>query len=165
MIVVSEQPTVATFEAFYVREYRAMVALAAAASGSGLLAEDLVQEALLRAHRNWPKISGYDKPGAWLRRVTINLASTSRARRRTEEQAKVRLAPGRVSTEIELRDDTVWAAVAELAPKQRAAIAVFYLEDRSVAEISDVLRCSVNTAKAHLHQGRAALAARLEDAS
>ena len=155
-----------SFDSFYQREYRSMVALAAAVCGTGLIAEDLAQEALLRAHRNWQKVSGYDKPGAWLRRVTINLASTARRRGRTEEQAKVRLVPTYAvptyaAVEIELRDEGVWAAVADLSPKRRAAIALFYLEDCSVAEISEVLRCSVSTARAHLHQGRNRLAERL----
>ncbi len=37
-------------------------------------------------------------------------------------------------------------------------MALFYLEDRPVAEIADILGCAVNTAKAHLYQGRATLA-------
>lgn len=155
----------AAFDAFYRREYGAMVALAAAVSGSGSIAEDLAQEALVRAHRSWPKISTYDKPGAWLRRVTINLATNAKRRRVTEERSRVRLVPTSSTAEIELRDDGVWAAVAALPDKQRAAIALYYLEDRPVAEIADILGCSVNTAKAHLHQGRNALERRLEDAS
>ena len=45
-------------------------------------AEEIAQEALLRAHREWDRIARYDKPGAWVRRVTINLATSSRRRRR-----------------------------------------------------------------------------------
>ena len=161
MIDMTARPTTSSFDTFYAREYQPMVALAAAVSGNGLIAEDLAQEALIRAHRNWSKISGFDKPGAWLRRVTINLASTARRRRRAEEDARVRLVPTHATTELKFHDETIWSAVAGLSPKRRAAIALFYLEDCSVVEISRVLRCSVNTAKAHLHQGRASLAAHL----
>ena len=56
--------------------------------------------------------------------------------------------PTYAAVEIELRDEGVWAAVADLSPKRRAAIALFYLEDCSVAEISEILRCSVSTARA-----------------
>lgn len=150
------------FESFYRREYAAMVALAAAVSGTPALAEDLAQEALFRAHRAWPKISTYDRPGAWLRRVTINLATNLRRRTSVER----RLGPlanerPRVA-EIVLRDEQVWRAVAELPAQQRAAIALFYLEDRSIAEIAEVLGCAPNTAKSHLHQGRQALYSRLD---
>lgn len=164
MIAVETTP-VRSYDAFYRREYGAMVALAAAVSGSGAIAEDLAQEALVRAHRSWLKVSGYDKPGAWLRRVTINLASNARRRRVTEERSRIRLVPSSTTEEIELRDDGVWVAVAALPTKQRAAIALYYLEDRPVAEIAEILECSVNTAKAHLHQGRKALESQLEEAS
>lgn len=150
------------FEDFYRREYQGMVALAAAVSGSGTFAEDIAQEALLRAHAQWRKVSTYDKPGAWLRRVTINLAANRRRRARTELDSRIRLAEARATVDIVLDDEEVWAAVAELPPKQRAAVALFYLEDRSVQDIAEILDCAVNTAKAHLHQGRQALAERLD---
>jgi RNA polymerase sigma-70 factor (ECF subfamily) len=149
-----------TFEVFYRSEYARMVALAAAVSGAPASAEDVAQEALIRAHREWAKVSRYEKPGAWLRRITINLASNKRRRANTER----RLAPGpqRQTVELQLRDHSVWAAVAELPPRQRAAIALYYLEDRAVEEIAEILNCAPGTAKAHLHQGRKALHDRLE---
>src|SRR3546814_3216126 len=55
------------FTVFYRRELPQMVALAAAVAGHER-AEDLAQEALLRAHREWDRIGRYDKPGAWTRR-------------------------------------------------------------------------------------------------
>jgi RNA polymerase sigma-70 factor (ECF subfamily) len=151
------------FEDFYRREYPGMVALAAAVSGSGAFAEDIAQEALVRAHRSWKKISGYDKPGAWLRRVTINLATNRRRRDHTERDNRIRLVDPASTVELDLRDDEVWGAVADLPPKQRAAVALYYLEDRSVEDIAEILGVAVNTAKSHLHLGRQALAARLEE--
>ena len=40
-------------------------------------------------------------------------------------------------------------------------MALYYLEDASVAEIAAVMDCAENTVKVHLHRGRQALAARL----
>ena len=48
------------------KDYQAVVGLAYALSGSRWLAEDLAQEAFLAAHRNWPRVSAYDQPGAWV---------------------------------------------------------------------------------------------------
>ena len=62
------------FEAFYQQEYRSVLGLAYALSGSSSGAEDLTQEAFLAAHRNWDKISMYEKPEAWVRRVLANLS-------------------------------------------------------------------------------------------
>ncbi len=70
------------FDDFYRREFPLMVALAASVGAVPAAAEDLAQDAMAKAHRHWNKISQYDNPGAWVRRVTIN-AATSRGRRVT----------------------------------------------------------------------------------
>lgn len=160
-MVTASTPKVISFEAFYRSEYRAMVALAAAVSGNGSVAEDIAQEGLARAHREWQKICDYDKPGAWLRRVVIRLASNVRRSGRRQATALKLIRPNQ-TVELELPDPDVWKAVRSLPAQQRAAIALFYLEDRSLAEIAEILGCAENTAKAHLHHGRRALAARLE---
>jgi RNA polymerase sigma-70 factor, ECF subfamily len=72
------------FEHFYLREYRGVVELAYALSGNRAGAEDIAQEAFLRAHRDWPRVGHYQHPGAWVRRVAANLA-TSTVRRRLIE--------------------------------------------------------------------------------
>ena len=74
------------YTTFFRGELRSLVALAAAIAGADR-AEEIAQEALLRAHREWDRIARYDKPGAWVRRVTINLATSSRRRRLSERRA------------------------------------------------------------------------------
>ncbi len=152
-----------SFEAFYRREFSPMVKLAAAVTGSHLQAEDIAQEALSRAHRKWEQISEYDKPGAWLRRVTINLALSTRSRLALDVKARLKLGPPAVVPAPAEPHDEVWAAVRRLPGNQRAAIALHYLEDRSVTEIAEALGCSEATAKVHLHRGRKALMEMLED--
>jgi RNA polymerase sigma-70 factor (ECF subfamily) len=83
-----------TFEEFYAREFRAVVGLAYALSGSRAGAEDLAQEAFLVAHRDWDKISGYDSPGYWIRRVVANLSVSMFRRRLVEAKALARMAVG-----------------------------------------------------------------------
>src|SRR4051812_12592232 len=73
-----------SFEEFYEREYRAVVGLAYALSGSGSGAEDLAQEAFLVAHRDWDRVGTYGRPDVWVRRVVANL-SVSVFRRRVVE--------------------------------------------------------------------------------
>lgn len=158
----SSPGTLPDYGDFYRRELPAMVALAAAVTGSNLGAEDIAQDALIRALKRWDHLSGYDKPGAWLRRVTINLALSNRKRATTELKAKLRLASEpRLSPAPEFHQD-IWGAVRRLPGKQRAAIALYYLEDRSVVEIADILDCAENTAKVHLHRGRKTLTDLLE---
>lgn len=151
-----------SFDVFFRREYKPMVALATAVSGSAEAAEDIAQEAMLRARRHWDRVGGYDKPRIWLRRVTINLAISNR--RRIASEAQVRLAwwDRRVpAVQTEPLDPDLLRALRSLPARQRAAVSLHYLEDRSTAEIADLLGCSESTARVHLHRGRLALARHL----
>ena len=56
----------------------------------------------------------------------------------------------------------VWNAVAQLPKNQRAAIALHFLEDRSITEIADILDISPSTARVHLHRARQTLSDCLE---
>lgn len=152
-----------SFESFYRREFREVVGLAYALSGSRLGAEDLAQEAFIAAHRKWDRIGGYDKPGAWVRRVVANKAVSGFRRKAAEAKALARLAGQRHQPmpELEPQDEEFWRTVRRLPDRQAQAISLFYIEDRPVAEIGEILGCSPATAKVHLFRGRQALAAKL----
>ena len=142
-----------------------MVGLAYALSGSRSSSEDLAQEAFIAAHRNWDRIGAYDKPEAWVRRIVSNL-SVSRFRRRVSEtKALTRLAGFGTATsvlpELPSEADSFWSAVRKLPKRQAQTIALYYLEDRSVADIAEILECSPSTVKVQLHKGRRQLARRL----
>lgn len=152
------------FDTFYRREYVSMVGIARGICGDHQQAEDLAQEALARAHQRWDHLSTYDRPGAWLRRVTINLA-LSRRRRISRELSFLRRSAGEAAPPAAGGgdpgagpDEEVWAAVAKLAPRQRAAITLFYQEDLSTSDIADAMGCAVSTATSHLNQARTRLA-------
>lgn len=150
------------FDRFYEREFRSVVGLAYALSGSRAASEDLAQEAFIAAHRNWEKVGSYDNPGAWVRRVVSNL-SVSRFRKLSSElKALTRLTGlGRSSADIgELPSEAedFWAKVRTLPKRQAQTLALHYLEDRPVIEIAEILECSPSTVKVHLHKGRKKLA-------
>jgi RNA polymerase sigma-70 factor (sigma-E family) len=151
------------FDEFYREEFRTVVGLAYALSGSRTGAEDMAQDAFLAAHRNWDRIGHYEQPGAWVRRVVANLAVSSFRRRITEARALVRLA-GRQRpqvTELPGQDDEFWAAVRSLPRRQAQSLALHYLEDLPVAQIGRILDCAEGTVKAHLYKARQSLARRL----
>ncbi len=153
------------FERFYGREFRSVVGLAYALSGSRAASEDLAQEAFIAAHRNWDKVGAYEKPEAWVRRVVSNL-SVSRFRKRTTElKALTRLAGFRNETSVlpalPAEAEEFWATVRRLPKRQAQVVALHYLDDLPVTEIAEILECSPNTVKVHLHKGRKKLADRL----
>lgn len=151
------------FEDFYVREYAAVVGLAYALSGSRWGSEDLAQEAFLAAHRNWGRIGSYQQPGAWVRRVVANLAVSAFRRRVAETKALARIALGRGEgvPDLAAADPQFWAAVRSLPRRQAQVVALYYLEDRSVADVADILDMTLGTVKRHLYDARRSMARRL----
>lgn len=153
-----------SFDALFVEEYPKMVALAAAVSGSRQHAEDIAQEAMSRLNAKWATVRGYDNPGAWVRRVTINLAISQKRRLVSEAKAVLRLGSSEPTLGPAPRqDEGIWAAVAQLPRNQRAAIALHFLEERSINEIADILDISPSTARVHLHRARQTLRDKLAE--
>jgi RNA polymerase sigma-70 factor (ECF subfamily) len=152
-----------SFEAFYDSEYWAVVRLAAAVTNRWDIAEELVQDAFLSLHRRWSKISTYDAPDAWLRRVVLNRAVSSLRRRAAEARLAAHLAnqPARV-VEGPQPTNEVWRLVAKLPSRQAEVIALVYVEDRSVADVARILDCEQSTVRTHLRRGRIALAGALQ---
>jgi RNA polymerase sigma-70 factor (ECF subfamily) len=66
-----------------------------------------------------------------------------------------------VLPELPSEAEAFWSNVRKLPKRQAQVIALHYLEDRSVAEIAEILECAPNTVKVHLHKGRQKLAGRL----
>jgi RNA polymerase sigma-70 factor, ECF subfamily len=156
-----------TFEELYRRDYTAVVGLVYALSGSRHVAEELAQEAFLSAHRRWDRISGYDDPGAWVRRVAVNQAVSALRRRSVEARAVLRLSSQRPLPDPLPHDAEIfWRAVRRLPTRQAQVVALHYLDDQSVKDIAAVLECAEATVRVHLHRGRQTLAASLgeEDA-
>jgi RNA polymerase sigma-70 factor (ECF subfamily) len=153
-----------TFEDFYEREFPAVVGLAYALSGSRSGAEDLAQEAFLAAHRRWDRVGTYERADVWVRRVVANLSVSTFRRRMVEAAAYARVTLGTSEALPELSADDVefWRAVRSLPRRQSQVIALHYLEDLPVAEIASILGTAEGTVKKHLHDGRRALARRLE---
>jgi len=154
------------FDSYYRNDYRSLVGLAIVLTGSRNVAEDLCQEALTEAHRRWDDVQHFDDPGAWVRRVLVN-KSRSRFRRVTSEaKAMARLGGRRQQPALQVGTDDaagdVWAAIRRLPERQAQAVALFYWEDRSIAQIATILACGEETVKTHLKRGRAALAESLD---
>ena len=119
------------------------------------LAEDVTQEAFYRLLKNWRAVSAYELPEAWVRRVAIRIAvrEVQRSAARAEKERREV-----VDRYDDLPDPDVARAVRELSPMQRTAVALYYWEDRPVAEIAELLEVTEATVKQHLHRARQRLA-------
>ncbi|MFI6807961.1 SigE family RNA polymerase sigma factor [Streptomyces luteogriseus] len=129
-------------------------------------AEDLVQEALVKLWFAWPKIAD-QAPEAYVRTVLVRLAARSARRRwwgeRPVEQLPDRAGPVDVSSAVAERS-RLEAALAQLSPRQRAAVVLRYYEDLPEAQVAQALGCPVGTARSHASRGVARLRQILSDA-
>lgn len=131
--------------------------------GDATEAEDVAQEAFLRAWRDWRKISVYDEPAAWVHRVAWNLA-TSRLRRVTTAARHVLRYRHETSVPaVGPEHVALVRALRNLPDTQRRAIVLHYLADWSVADIATELNVPRGTVLSWLHRGRAHLAAQLAE--
>lgn len=152
-----------TFEQFFRDEYPRLVPMLQALLGDRQRAEDVAQDALATAQREWHRVSGLDKPGAWVRRVALNASSNVRRRRGREAVALRRLGPAAdVARDAPDADEALWRLVRQLPEQQRWVVVLHYVEDRSVRDVAGILRCSEGTVKTHLSRARATLAKQLE---
>lgn len=149
------------FDGFYRDTSRRLLRYAYGLTGDPGEAQDLVQEAYARAWQRWRRLSGYEDPEAWLRLVVHRLSSDRWRRlgvRRSRAAADPPPPPAAPPSE-----DTVLLvrAMRTLPAAHRRALALFYLLDRSVAEIAAETGASTGTVKSWLSRGRAGLAAEL----
>ncbi|HEX6947516.1 MAG TPA: SigE family RNA polymerase sigma factor [Acidimicrobiia bacterium] len=154
------------FEGFYRSEYHHIVAVARAFSPDRSAAEDLAQEAFAAAHRHWDRISRYEDPRAWVRRVLINRATSLRRRLGAEKRAVTRAGhdPARgVVNDLSLPTEEVWREVRSLPRRQQQAVVLHYVGQLTTDEIADAMGCSAGAVKSHLHRARMALKDRLAD--
>ncbi|MGZ5400629.1 MAG: RNA polymerase sigma factor [Nocardioides sp.] len=123
-------------------------------------AEEVTQDAFLRLYERWRSIQTVEHPEAWVRRVAV------RAAVRSAQRTRLRSAPppdAEQPTWDDLPDVDLARAVASLAPQQRAAVALFYLDDLPVEHVARHLGVSTSTVKQHLHRARTRLATLLSE--
>lgn len=149
------------FASFFRAEYPGIVGELSLILGDRSRAEDVVQEAFARAFARWRRLSSYERPGAWVRRVAIRVALRVR-------NPKVLLVGAALDGTRTLRSDRgrdldLARAIGKLPPAQRVAVVLHYLRDLPVAEVASALGCKEATARVHLHRARGSLARMLDE--
>jgi RNA polymerase sigma-70 factor (sigma-E family) len=139
----------ADFTAFVAGSSRRLLGLAHLLTGDRYAAEDLLQGALERTYRSWPRINRDGAPESYVRRALVN-ASTDRWRRR-RGVAEVGLGEARLAeadpSDLTASRDALMRAVRELPAGQRAVLVLRYFEGLTEAQTAAVMECSVGTVK------------------
>ena len=123
--------------------------------GDHQLAQDLLQESLIKTYVAWPRLRDVSSAEAYTRKTIVTTAISWRRRRSFHER------PTDVLPDMAVPDPgeavtthaSMVAQLRTLPPRQRAAIVLRYYEDLSEAQTAEVMGCSVGTVKAQVSTG------------
>lgn len=146
---------------------------ALAITGDPDAAADLLQDVFLRLHRFSSHIDSSRPLEPWLYRMTANLAYTWVKRHnrfvRSIEDVAEWLIGGRKNTFQQVEYNDAWnqlqQAVVALPLPHRMVVVMYYVNDLSLQEISEVLEIPLGTVKSRLHYGRQQLRTSLDQLS
>ena len=150
-----------TFEEFAATRLPGVLRFAGVLTADRALAEDVVQEVLIRAHARWDRISAMDRPELYVRKMIVNEFLSWRRR-------SWRLVPAGGGQDVGDRQaqDHAFAhaeraallgELAKLPRRQRAVLVLRYWMDMSETETAAALNCSVGTVKSQASRALATL--------
>ena len=144
------------FDALVRRHQRSLYAFCRRLTGDHHQADEIAQEAFVRAYFGLRHFRSESRFGTWLRQIALNLVrSSARHRRRTTEieDPDALAAPqpeAGQGVEDPMRRRRLEAAVRALPEKQRRALILKIFDDMTHAEAAQALGCTVGTVKANL---------------
>jgi RNA polymerase sigma-70 factor (sigma-E family) len=152
-----------TFEEFAAARLPALLRYATVLTCDPHLAEDVVQEVLVRVHRKWRRIQSVPVPDAYVRRMITNQflswrrrKSFSEAPRPPEDMLELAPAVRDPASRIDDRDELL-AQIATLPKRQRVALVLRYFCDLPDDEIAAVMGCRVVTVRSHISRALSTL--------
>lgn len=152
-----------TFEEFVSARLGALVRYATVVTWDPHLAEDIIQNVLVRAQPRWSRISRLDEPELYVKRMVVNEFLSWRRRRAAHSipltgESLAGLMPPTPDPAAQRDDrDAMLRLIATLSPRQRAVIALRFYEDLSVEQIAEILGCRAVTVRTHLARALASL--------
>jgi RNA polymerase sigma-70 factor (ECF subfamily) len=159
----------AAYEQIVRRNERAVLTLLVRLTGDPALAEDLAQEAFVKAFRNLGTFDVTRRLSSWLLRIAHNTGIDALRRQRLPVVSLETAAPDHQPLdpaapalpdplERQALAAAIESAMSGLRPDQRAAVSLRYEEGLSFAEIGQVMGVPEATARSHVHRARKALA-------
>jgi RNA polymerase sigma-70 factor (sigma-E family) len=162
-MAVRREQDVAAFSEFVAGRSGSLFRTALLVVGDHQLAQDLVQESLVKTYVAWSRLRDVSNADAYTRRVIVT-TSISWWRRRSSRERPVEQVPDVGITDRADRpdlDDELWVALRSLPPRQRAAVALRFCEDLSEVRTAELMGCSVGSVKRHTSMGLAKLRAQI----
>ena len=150
-----------TFEEFAAAQLPGVLRFAGVLTADCALAEDVVQEVLIRAHARWNRIDAMDRPDLYVRKMIVNeFLSWRRRSWRLVLAGRGADVVDRLSQDHAVAHAERAALLAELGKlprRQRAVLVLRYYEGLSDTEIAGVLGCTPGTVRGYASRALAAL--------
>ena len=122
------------------------------------LADDIAQDALVNAYVASSSFRGAARFSTWLFRIAYNCFIDRMRGRRLQtaplDSPAARAVPGPEAADGRFRHEDLHRAIGMLPDKERAALLLFYLEDKPVKEVADILEMPAGSVRAYLTRGR-----------
>jgi|CXWL01.1.fsa_nt_gi RNA polymerase sigma-70 factor (ECF subfamily) len=115
------------------------------------IAEDVTQDALIRAFRSWDRLSKVEYQVAWVRKTVVRCALTALQSCKTESTIL-----DIESIDSEEQSVAVRAILANLEPNDRAILGLVVGEGLSYAEVAEILEIRIGTVASRLNRAKAA---------
>jgi RNA polymerase sigma-70 factor (ECF subfamily) len=134
-------------------------------AGNRALADDLAQDAFLKAYVSLPSFKGRSKLSTWLFRIAYNCFYDhveAGSRRRTESIENYAYRLREEDSACNETDKTLYLALEKLNAKEREMVLLFYMEEKPLKDISVITGLPVNTVKSHLRRAKAHLKTHLK---
>lgn len=136
-------------------------------------ADDVVQEAILRAWLFWDRFETGTNARAWMHRILMNTFINGYRRRRREREVldevqrdakpETLAIPEANADDAEGISDEVERALESLPEEFRAVVLLVDMDELTYREVADVLGCPIGTVMSRLHRGRRVLKRRLRE--
>ncbi|MGN0195119.1 MAG: RNA polymerase sigma factor [Candidatus Cryptobacteroides sp.] len=123
--------------------------------GNAFMADDIAQETLLKAYLHYDTFQGRSSFSTWLMRIGYNCFCNYLGNKFldtgsiTEREKQI---PSEEEPEVD--SSALYAAINGLSATEKAAVLLFYMEEYSTKEISDILGMPSVTVRSHLHRAR-----------
>jgi RNA polymerase sigma-70 factor (sigma-E family) len=147
-----------TFDEFTTAHLRGVLVFAGVLTGQRATAEDIAQEVLLRAYARWDKIGCLDRPEFYVRKMVLNEFLSWRRRSWRMIFTDAEPASRESDHAVELTERAaLLAELGNLPGRQRAVLVLRYYEDRSDAEIAELIGCTPSTVRSYATRALATL--------
>lgn len=132
--------------------------LVALCSGDSQQADDIAQEAYIKAYLSCDSFSNASKFNAWIYRIGYNtFVSHRRSQKVFAGYEEVRNVAAGDAADGNFQYQALYEALGRLSDKEKTSVLLFYMEGYSVKEIAEIIDSSPEAVKQHLARGRSHL--------